>query len=90
MGYEHAFQPYTYSLRPFSRGGGRQTPPQAIHRFRPPSLFRVNHSFRIKCKLIEGMELFEEQYFKVQYFIVTRIEEGLNYLSTEIMYTACT
>ena len=36
------FQPYTYSLRPFSRrGGGRQTPPQAMHRFRPPSLYRV-------------------------------------------------
>jgi len=26
LGYEHAFQPYTYSLRPFSWRGGRQTP----------------------------------------------------------------
>ena len=34
-----------------------------------------NHSFRIKCKLTQGMELFEEQYFKEQYFIVTKIEE---------------
>ena len=36
-----------------------------------------NHSSRIKCKLIPGMELFEEQYFKEQYFMVTKIEEGL-------------
>ena len=27
MGYKHAFQPYSYSLRPFLRGGGRGTPP---------------------------------------------------------------
>ena len=26
LGYECAFQPYTYSLRPFSRGGGRLAP----------------------------------------------------------------
>ena len=33
LGYEqHAFQPYTYSFRPFSKGGGRGT---------PPSLYRV-------------------------------------------------
>ena len=31
LSYEHAFQPYTYFLRSFSRGGGRGTPP-------PPSL----------------------------------------------------
>ena len=36
LGYEHAFQPYTYSLRLFSKGG--DAPPQSIHRFRPPSL----------------------------------------------------
>ena len=42
LGYEHAFQPYTYSLRPFSRGGMPNAPPQAIHSFKPPSLFRVN------------------------------------------------
>ena len=35
------FQPYNYSLRPFSKGGGVGRPPQAIHRFRPPSLYRV-------------------------------------------------
>ena len=34
LGYEHVFQPYAYSLRPFSRGG-----PQAIQRIRPPSLY---------------------------------------------------
>ena len=44
--YEHAFQPYTYSLRPFSRGGGKRPLPQAIHRFRPPSLFRVQDKWR--------------------------------------------
>ena len=49
-----------------------------------------NHSSWIKFKLTLGIELFEEQYLKEQYLIVTRIEEGLNYLSTEIMYTACT
>ena len=27
LGYDHALQPYTYSLKPFSRGWGRQTPP---------------------------------------------------------------
>ena len=37
LGYEHAFQPYTYSLRPFSRGG-----PQAIHRFRPPAFIGLS------------------------------------------------
>ena len=34
LGYEHAFKPYTYSLRPFSIH-------TSIHRFRPPSLYRV-------------------------------------------------
>ena len=44
MGYAHAFQPYTYSLRarPFScEGGGAPIAPQAIHRFRNPSLYRL-------------------------------------------------
>ena len=36
LGYKHAFQLYSYSLRPFSK---------AIHRFRPPSLYRVNIFF---------------------------------------------
>ena len=39
LGYKHAFQPY--SLRPFSKGGRGTPTPQAIHRFRPPSLYRV-------------------------------------------------
>ena len=26
LGYKHAFQPYSYSLGPFSRGGGAKTP----------------------------------------------------------------
>ena len=26
LDYEHAFQPHIYTLRPFPRGGGRQTP----------------------------------------------------------------
>jgi len=47
LGYVRAFQPYTYSIRPFSWGGGRQTqtPPQAKHRFRPPKLYRVKWGF---------------------------------------------
>ena len=36
--YSHAFQPFNYSQRSFSRGGGAKRSPQAIHRFRPPSL----------------------------------------------------
>ena len=34
-----SFQHYTYSLRPFSRGGGAPDAPQAIHRFRDPPAF---------------------------------------------------
>ena len=61
MIYEHAFQPYTYSLRPFSKEGGAwDTPPQAIHRLRPPSLYGVNRTgyikhcyfFNLSCKLL--------------------------------------
>ena len=37
----HTFQPYAYFLRPFCRGGGAKHL-QAIHRFRFPSLYRVN------------------------------------------------
>ena len=33
---------YTYSLRAFYRGGATNAP-QAIHRFRPPSLYRVKN-----------------------------------------------
>ena len=34
LGYEHAFQPFTYSLKPFFKGGGQTTPtPAAIHKF---------------------------------------------------------
>ena len=36
LGYKHAFQPYSYSLRPFSKAINK-----AIHRLRPPSLYRV-------------------------------------------------
>ena len=42
--FEHAFQPYPYSLRPVFRGGGQTHHPRAIHRLRPPSLYRVNIS----------------------------------------------
>ena len=38
----HAFQPYIYSLRPFSRGGAWDALPQAKLKFRPaPILYRV-------------------------------------------------
>ena len=37
LGYEHAFQPYAYSLRPYS--GGRQTPPPRLYiDLDPPAL----------------------------------------------------
>ena len=39
LDYEHAFQPYTYSLRPFSRGGGRQTRSLCRVKIRSNSLF---------------------------------------------------
>ena len=37
LGYEHAFQPYTYSLRPFSRGGGAKRPPRLYIDLDPPA-----------------------------------------------------
>ena len=37
LGYEHAFQLYTYSLRPFSMGRWAWDASQALQRFRPPA-----------------------------------------------------
>ena len=38
--------------------------------------FGVLMDFIIECKITPGMELFEQQYFTEQYFILTRTEEG--------------
>jgi len=38
--------------------------------------FGVLMDFMIGCKIIPGMELFKQQYFTEQYFILTRTEEG--------------
>ena len=44
MNIEHAFQPYDYSPRPFSRG--------PLHRFRPPpSLYRVLFVYLLKSSV---------------------------------------
>jgi len=37
LGYEHAFQLYTYSLGPFSRGGGAKRPPRLYIDSDPPA-----------------------------------------------------
>ena len=58
LGFKHAFQPYTYSLRPFS--------PQSIHKFRPPSLYRVKSFYHMFVKrFIKDYMLFtsSETYF---------------------------
>ena len=48
LGYEHAFEPL---IRPLSRKGAWDVPsPQAMHRFRPTSLYRV------KCKSNETLD----------------------------------
>ena len=39
LGFEHAFQPYIYSLRPFSKGGGRKTPPSSLYIDSDPPAF---------------------------------------------------
>ena len=46
----NAFQPYTYSLRPFSRGVWDAPFLQSIHRFRPPSHFRVKVNLSLCLK----------------------------------------
>ena len=40
LAFKSAFQPSTYSLIPFSTGGGG-TPPANLYIFRPPSLYRI-------------------------------------------------
>ena len=47
FGYKDAFQPYTYSLMPFSREGRAWDAPQSIHRFRPPCLYRVKGGIKL-------------------------------------------
>ena len=51
MGSEHAFHPHTFSLRPFSKKGGRGTPAHSIHRFRPPSLYRVKEKPQFQIQM---------------------------------------
>ena len=58
MGYEHTFQPFTYSIRSFSKGRGRGTPPQAIHRFRPPSFIGL------MLELIQTLRLIANKLYK--------------------------
>ena len=54
LGYEQAFQPYTFSLWSFSRGGvGVGRPPQAMHKLRPPSLYWVSVDFLKEQKEFE-------------------------------------
>ena len=36
LGNEHAYQPYTYSLKSVSSGGAKRPPPGAIDRFKHP------------------------------------------------------
>ena len=45
---EHAFQPHIYSLRSFSKGGGRQTPPRLYIDSGPPVFIGLMYSFFIK------------------------------------------
>ena len=59
LGYEHGFQPYTFSLRPSSRGAPN-APPQAIHRFRPPAFIGLithgtNLTFIVRNRKLKRM-----------------------------------
>ena len=54
LGYEHAFQPYTYFLRPFSIRGAVGRFPLSKHRFRTCSLNRVKlYRFYLDSKIIK-------------------------------------
>ena len=54
LGHEHAFQPYTYFLRPFSIRGAVGRFPLSKHRFRTCSLNRVKlYRFYLDSKIIK-------------------------------------
>jgi len=68
LGYEHAFQPYTYSVRPFSRGGGIWRPPKLCTDSDPPAFIGLtttlsfpNKNLGIQSEALKFIKDKEEQ-----------------------------